>query len=320
VNTIALPDVPSGPYTDHLAVDLKKHRLFSTPQAKHSVKVFDIDTNRETHEIGGFENPHSILYREDLNRLYVTDGGAGLLKIYDAGNYQELSPVKLLKDADSIGYDSQTKLLYVTNGGEGAKLDYSLLSIIDTTRGTHVGDIRIDAESLEAMALESASPRIYIDLTDKNEVAVVDRSSQKMIARWTVTRGRHNIAIALDEPHQRLFVGTRDTETHGTIVVFDTQSGKEVDALPLAGWVDYIAFDRGTQRIYATCGKGSDPSGTGSIYVYQRGPSEKYSLVSITPTAPRAKTGLLVPELSSLYVAVPNFEHTQAQILIFRTP
>jgi hypothetical protein len=30
VQTIELPDVPEGPYTDHLCVDTKGHRLFTT--------------------------------------------------------------------------------------------------------------------------------------------------------------------------------------------------------------------------------------------------------------------------------------------------
>ena len=31
----------------------------------------------------GIVRPHAILYREDTNRLYVTDGGDGSVKVYD---------------------------------------------------------------------------------------------------------------------------------------------------------------------------------------------------------------------------------------------
>ena len=35
VQTIEMPEVPAGPYTDHMALDLKGNRLFTTMQAVH---------------------------------------------------------------------------------------------------------------------------------------------------------------------------------------------------------------------------------------------------------------------------------------------
>jgi len=206
--------------------------------------------------------------------------------------------------------------LYVTNGGEGAQLEYSVLSDIDTTRGEVLGDLKISTASLEAMAMESSSSKLYIDLTDKNQVAVLDRQKRVLLGTWPVTKGKHNIAIALDETHHRLFVGCRDTERTGVIVVFDTQTGKELQALPIGGWVDYIAFDPATQRIYATCG--SRPEGTGAVYVYRESEPDRYDLLGIAPTAPRGKTGLLVPELHRFFVPIPHYGDTNAKILVFQ--
>jgi DNA-binding beta-propeller fold protein YncE len=313
---MVMPEVPLGPYTDHLAVDVKRHRLFTTPQARKSVQVFDLDSGRLIENISGFANPHSILYRSDLDRIYVTDGGAGELKIFDGRDYQPLESVALLADADSIGYDTTTKCLYVTSGGAGARLDYSLLSIIDTTTAKRMGDIKVAARSLEAMAIEGSSPRIYIDLTDKDEVAVIDREKQSVVAIWPLSKGKKNIAIALDETHHRLFVGCRDTEISGAIVVFDTKTGKEIDALPIGGWVDYLAYDPGSERIYATCG--ANPGGQGAVYVFRRNNSGQFTRLAVVPSAPRAKTGLLVPELARLFVSVPHFAETPAKILVFR--
>ena len=312
VQTIQMVNVPWGPYTDHLAVDVAGHRLFATPQAHHSVQVFDLDTGKLIHELTGMGNPHSILYRSDLDRIYVTDGGAGLLRIFNGRDYQPMKPVKLLLDADSIGYDPATKYIYVTNGGENAKLPYALISVIDTTSGGHVGDIKIQAKSLEAMALESGGPRIYIDITDKNEIGVVNRQTRTLMATWPVTKGKENIAIALDERHHRLFVGCRNTDMRGVIVVMDTQTGKETGtALPIGGWVDYLAFDPVNGRVYAVCG-------TGYVYVYQdRGP-DRYDLLGRVETAVMAKTGLLVPELSRFFVSVPHLGSTSAKILVYQ--
>jgi len=316
IQTIEMPNVPVGPYTDHLTVDVAGHRLFATPQAHHSVQVFDINTGKLIHELTGMGNPHSILYRRDLNRIYVTDGGAGLLRIFSGRDYHPLKPVKLLLDADSIGYDPATKRLYVTNGGENAKLPYSLISVIDTTTDRHVGDIKIQARSLEAMALESATPKMYIDITDKNEIGVIDRQKRTLIATWPVTKGKENIAIALDERHHRLFVGCRNTELSGVIVVFDTQTGKEIGALPIAGWVDYMAYDPRTGRIYASCGKGL--GGVGDVYVFHQTDPDHYRLLGEAPTAPMAKTALFVPELNRVFVSVPHLVSPVAKIMVYQ--
>ena len=315
IQTFEMPGVPLGPYTDHLAVDVKGHRLFATPQARKSVQVFDLSTGKLLQNIGGFENPHSVFYREDLDHIYVTDGGAGLLKIFGGRDYRLIKSVKLLPDADSIGYDSATKYLYVTNGGEGAKLDYSLLSVVDTTKGELVGEVKVSAGSLEAMALETSSPKIYIDITDKNQVAVIDRQKGTVLETWPVTKGKKNIAIALDEAHHRLVVGCRNTETTGVIVVFDTQTGKEMEALPIAGWVDYMVYDPATGRIYASCGS-PVPNG-GHLYVYHVDTEGNYKLLGRVPTAPRAKTALFVPEINRIYVSVPHYEK-EARVLVYQ--
>jgi DNA-binding beta-propeller fold protein YncE len=314
--TIEMPEVPIGPYTDHLAVDLKGNRLFATPQARKSVQVFDLTSGKLLQNISGFENPHSVLYRPDLDRVYVTDGGAGQLKIFSGRDYHLIQSVKLLPDADSIGYDPATKFVYVTNGGEGAKLDYSLLSAIDTEDGKLVGEVKVPAGSLEAMALEAAGQRIYIDVTDKNEILVIDRHNFTVLATWPVTKGKRNIAIALDESHHRLFVGCRNTESSGVIVVFDTLTGKELEALPIAGWVDYLAYDPASRRLYATCGQG--PEGNGWAYVYEQGTRDSYHLLGKVATAPKGKTGLFVPELKQLFVSIPHFGNTPAEVLVFQ--
>ena len=313
IQTIEMQDVPVGPYTDHLAVDLKGQRLFATPQARKSVQVFDLNTGKFLHEIGGLGNPHAVLYRADLDRIYVVDGEPGLVRIYDGRDYHLLQTVSLLGDADSLGYDPRTKTAYVTNGGRGARLDYTLLSAVDTGTGGHSGDINVPTGVLEAMAVESSSARIYINLTRDNQVAVLDRNKRTVITTWPITKGKRNIAIALDEDHHRLFVGCRNSDMSGTIVVIDTQTGKEIDDLPIGGWVDYLAWDPAGKRIYASCG-------TGYVYVFQSADPDHYELAGKAETAVMAKTALLVPELHRLFVSVPHIGGGPARILVFQAP
>jgi DNA-binding beta-propeller fold protein YncE len=258
-------------------------------------------------------NAHSILYRDDLNTIYIADGGLGLVKVYSGSEYQLVESIKLLLDADSIAYDPATKYLYVTNGGEGAKLDYAQVSIIDTTRSEHIGDIRIPADTVEAMTLDQSSSRLYINVTSKNSIGVIDRKQRALVAMWPITMGKKNMASALDPTNHRLFVGCRNTETSGVIVVFDTDTGKELQTLPISGWVDYMAFDEQKRRLYASCG-----SGAGSAYAFQQDGPDKYHLLRVVPTAPMAKTALFVPELQELLVSVPHKDETEiSRVMVF---
>jgi DNA-binding beta-propeller fold protein YncE len=315
VQTLEMLDVPKGPYSDHLAVDLHGHRLFATPQAQKSVQVFDFTTGKLLHTIPGIENPHSVLYRQDLDQIYVTDGEAGLLRVYRGSDYQPIRTIDHLPDADSIAYDPVTKYLYVTNGGKAGGLDHAFLTVVDTTTASRLADISLPALSPEAMAMEKNGPRIYVDLMDRNLVAVVDRQKSELVTTWPVTKCKKNIAAGLDEANHRLYVGCRDTETSGTIDVIDTETGKELDTLPIGGWVDYIAYDPENKRIYASCGA-PVPDG-GHLYVFHAGTQGHYKLLARVPTAPRAKTALFVPEISRIYVSVPHYEK-EARVLVYQ--
>src|SRR5436853_6304455 len=231
--TYELPAEVKGNF-DHFGIDVKRRRLFATPEGYHAVIVFDLKTGKLLHKIDGIGKPHAVLYREDLNRIYVTDGDAGDLKIFDGTTYKLLSSVKLLEDADSIGYDPATKYLYIDNGGGDVHQTYSMLSVIDTTAGKKLADIKIDGDTLEAMALEKLSPKIYINNKAKNQVDVVDRDKRELIASWPVTKCKTNVAMGFDEADHRLFVAFRS----GQISVLDTQTGKEVTALAITKGVD----------------------------------------------------------------------------------
>src|SRR5579863_6803931 len=233
VQTFTLPALIVGHF-DHFAVDLDGGRLFSAAEGAKAVLVFDLATGQLTQTITGIEIPHAILYRHDLDRLYVTDGGEGALKIFDAKTYGLLLRIPLFVDADSIVYSPATHQLFVVNGGGDAHQSSSTITMVDTTKGERLGDIEVDGDTLEAMALEDARPRLYSNNRAKNRVEMIDLDRRTVVASWPVTRGKVNVAMALDEKSHRLFVGCRS----GQIVVMDTETGKELQTLPIDQGVD----------------------------------------------------------------------------------
>lgn len=311
VQSIEMSEVPAGPYMDHMAIDLKGQRLFTTPQANKAVDVLDLRTGKVLHTIHGFGNPHAVFYRQDHNRIFVTDGGIGALRIFDAATYSEIKTIKLELDADGIGYDQETGYLYVSNGGDAAGKAYSLISIIDTIREEKVGDIRVEAPGLEAMVIDHAGGRLYINLPASSSIAVIDLKQRAVIATWKLTKGKKNMASALDREHHLLYVGCRDTDVRGSIVVVDTNSGKELQRLPIGGWVDSVFYDPAKGRIYAS-------TGVGEVFTYQRLASGGYKALEPVDTAVMAKTAFYSTELDRLFVSVPHLGGTTAKVLIFK--
>jgi DNA-binding beta-propeller fold protein YncE len=305
LDTISLSSAVKGHF-DHFGVDLKHNRLFATAEDYHAVLVFDLVTLKSVAEIPAIGKPHAILYRDDLDRVYVTDGEAGALKIFNGASYQSAGSIPMAKDADSMGYDITSQRLYVVNGGKDAGQKYSMLSVIDTTGGQKITDIRIDGETLEAMALDVFRPRLYLNNRANNRIEVVDRWKNAVIASWPVKLGSDNVAMALDEAHQRLFVGCRS----GQIVIFDTNTGKELQAAPIVKGVDDITYDPGSKRIYAI--------GGGTIDILEQMDADHYRTLGSVAAGADAKTGRLIPQINRYFVAVPQTGAARASIEVFQ--
>lgn len=304
LQTISLPGTVRGNF-DHFGVDVGRNRLFATPEDSKSVLVIDLESGKLIREINGIVRPHAIWYRQDLDRLYVTDGGDGSVKVYDGETYHELARIALLKDADSIGYDISRKYLYVDNGGGDAGQRYSVLSAIDTGTNAKLADIRIDGDTIEAMALDNYRPRIYVNDKTTNQVVVVDRLNNTIIERWAITQGQQNVAMALDEQRQRLFVGCRS----GQIVVLDSNTGKELQVLSIHKGIDDLIYDPVNRLVYA--------STDGLVDTFTQSDLDHYVSLGSVPTGAYGRTSRLVPELNRLFVAVPLASSTSAHILVF---
>ena len=306
IQTIHLPNVKGG--LSHFGLDLNGNRLFATLQKEKSVQVFDLRTMKLIHTIGGLEQPYAVLYRVDLDRIYVTDEEGAALRIFDGKTYTPIKSVKLLLDTESIAYDSANHYLYIANGGADEHQTYAFVSIVDADAGAKVADIKIETESLKDIVIEKSSSKMYVNDRGKNQIDVIDRKARTLIASWPITLGKGNVPMALDEAHHRLFAGCRN----GQIVIFDTESGKELQALPIDEGVDELTFDPDSEGIYAASGGAG-----GSVAVYEETKPDNYKFLGKVLTKPGAREGRLVPERGQYFLAVPQSEKTEAEILVY---
>ena len=292
---------------DHLTPDLKNNRLFVVPEDNKSVEVYNIRTGQFIHSIKGIGVGHSVVLRPDIDRIFITDGSDGDVKIFNATTYELIKSVKLLADSDATGYDPATHDLYIADGGLDAKLTYTFLEIVNTDTGEKVGQIKIDSNRLEAMAVEKGGSRLFLNMTEKNSIGVIDRKKNVVAAVWPLTDCKVNASVTIDEKSHRLFAACRD----GHMNVLDSGTGKFLQNLPISTGVDDMTFDPASQRVYVATGEGF-------VNVFKEIDADHYKEIGKIATGPLGKTGLLVPSLSEYFVAVPPHGSQCAEVLVYK--
>jgi hypothetical protein len=305
---IALPNVKGR--IDHFSVDVKGQRLFVAAVENHTLEVIDLKAGHPLRTIADLAEPQGVFYDASTNRLFVACALDGVTKIFDGTTFQVLATAKFPDDADNIRYDARGKRVVV--GYAGAKQLRNRtegtggLGFLDSN-GNKAGDVVIDAHP-ESFRLEETGSRIFVNVPEKEEIEVIDGARFTVLARWPVTSAQGNFPMALDEPHHRLFVATR---TPSRMLVFDTETGREVAAGETAGPSDDLFYDSRRGRVYVL-------TSAGFLEVFQDKDHNHYERIEHYPTPPHTQTGLFVPEWGRLFAAAPREGEQSAEIRVYQ--
>lgn len=292
--TIALPGVEGR--IDHFAFDAAGERLFVCALGNNTVEVLDLRKGKRVHSITGLGTPQGIAYIPGLDRLFIANDKGGICKTYDAKSYHNVGEIDFKDDADNVRYDDSSKRLYVGFGSGG-------IAVVNAPDGKQIGSIKLSAHP-EAFELEKTGKRIFVNVPNARHVAVIDRDKGEVINTWKTDLAFGNFPMAIDEANHRLFVGCR---LPSKLVVFDTESGKIVAKIDICGDPDEVFYDSKRRRIYTICG-------AGKIDVIEQTDATTYASLAKIDTANGARTGLLVPDRDTLFVAVPHRGSQQAEV------
>jgi DNA-binding beta-propeller fold protein YncE len=302
--TIPLPGV-TGKF-DHFAIDLPGHRLFAAATGNHSVEVIDLKTGTVAQSITGLGKPHGLAWVGDTRSLYVADGSLGELRVYKGTPLKLAGSIKLSDDADDMVFDDAHHLLYVGHGGASAAAP-GKVTVVDSASFTVIANLPVAAHP-EALDLDVSGRRIFANIADASEVAVIDGTTNTIAAHWKLTGAADNVPMAYDGGHHKLYVACR---TPATLIELDGASGTELSRASTGEGADDLFYDAKLGRVYVISGAGEvdtfDVNGT------------TIKAVGVTRTSPGAKTALFVPSQSALYVGVPPTGSKPAEIRIYST-
>ena len=292
--TIPLPGVEGR--IDHFASDPSGQRLFVCALGNNTVEVLDLQKGERVHTITGLGAPQGVGYVPEVNRLFVANDKGGICKVYDGKSFQQISELNFKDDADNVRYDDAAKKVYIGFGSSG-------IAIINAADGKQIGSIKLSAHP-EAFELEQNGRRIFVNVPNSRNVAVIDRDKGRVVATWKTDLAFGNFPMALDEANHRLFVGCR---LPSKLVVLNTESGDVVAKIDISGDPDNVFYDRKRHRIYVICG-------AGKVDIIEQTDANTYEAFAKIDTADGARTGLFVPERDTLFVAVPHRGSQEAEI------
>jgi DNA-binding beta-propeller fold protein YncE len=232
---------------DYVTVDPPNHRFFVT-RSTHTIAI-DANTGKVLGDIPGQIRSHGVALVPKLNRGFISDGGgSGEIIIFDLKTYAVLGRIATVPDTDGIIYDAKLDRVLAVSGDKGVLITFP--PDIDPKNGGI--DPPIDLGGAPEFLASDGTGRVYINLENKDLVAVVDLNSRKVVARWPVSPGGHPVGLAIDTKAHRLFIGCRNPQK---LVVMSTANGAVEGSLPIGAGVDATAFQSG--QAFASCGDGS---------------------------------------------------------------
>ena len=217
---------------DYITVDAKTHRLF-VPRSTHTM-VIDTDSGKVVADIVGQKHNHGVALASEIGRGFISDG-AGSIVIFDLKSNEVLGTVTAKDDADGIIYDSSTGLVIVACGDAGVLVT---LKADADPKTASVDAIELGGKP-EFLASDEAG-KVYVNLEDKDRVAVVDLKARKVLAHWPVAPGGSPVGLSIDTAKHRIFVGCRKPQK---MLVMSTDEGKVIADLPIAAGVDATRWD-----------------------------------------------------------------------------
>jgi DNA-binding beta-propeller fold protein YncE len=276
---------------DYLSVDAATHQLY-VPRTTHTM-VIDSASGKTIADIPGQKNAHGVALVPSASRGFISDGGGkGGIVVFDLKTNAVLGTLAAMPDADGIIYDPATNLVLVVSGDGGALMAFK--PDVDPKSG-NVGEPIALGGAPEFLATDGAG-KAFINLEDKNQVAVVDLKARKVLAHWPVAPGGSPVGMSIDAKGHKLFIGCRKPQK---LIVMSTETGKVLADQPIGAGVDATVFDKG--QGLASCRDGS-------LTVITETSPGKFETVQTLKTHSGAKTMGLDASTHTLYMPAVDFD------------
>jgi YVTN family beta-propeller protein len=284
VDRIAGPD---GGW-DYANFDPVHRRLYVAHGA--AITAIDVDTGKVTPALVATQRAHIALPLPGGDELLVTNGGSDTATLVDAMTGAVRATVPTGKNPDAALFDPASGLAFVMNGRSGD------ITLIDIKAAKAVGAIPVGGK-LE-FGVADGHGRVFVNVEDKGEIAVIDTAARKVVAHWAMAGCEEPSGLAYAADAKLLIAAC----ANGKAEVVSSISGKVVTSLPVGEDPDAAFYDAQRHLVYVPSG------GEGTLSVIAvRGPKD-LALLQALKTHLGARTGALDPKTGKVYLPSADYD------------
>ena len=281
---------------DYVTMDSDGRRLY-IGRDDH-IDIVDVDAGSIAGKVTGLSHVHGLVLAPDLGRGFTSDGEANTSTILDLRSLKKIGTVKTGKDPDSFVYDEVTKRVFIMNSaGNDA-------TAIDAVEGTLAGTIALDGQPEAAVA--DGKGKIFVNITDKDEIVDFDAKTLKVLHRWSLAPGEGPSGLAMDRAHRRLFSVCDNL----MMVVMDADTGKVIATPAVGAGTDASLFDPDTGNAFASAG------GSATLTVIHEDSPDRFHVVDNVLTQSGARTMALDTKTHDVLLVTARHGHGATHSLV----
>jgi YVTN family beta-propeller protein len=269
---------------DYIAVNGNKLYVSHGTQ----VNILDKTTGDSVGVIPNTTGVHGIAFDNTTGKGYTSNGRLNNVTVFNLSTNEILGQITAGTNPDAIMYEPFTKTIITCNGRSND------LSVIDVAKQQVIATIPVGGKP--ETAVSDNAGKLYVNIEDKSEIAVVDLKTNTVINRWSLAPGEGPSGLEIDRETKRLF-STCDK----LLVVMDATNGKIIAKVPIGDGTDGAAFDNATKTIYTS-------NGEGNITAVKETDNLHYSIAATIPTKKGARTICIDEATHTLYLPTADFE------------
>ena len=289
IDTKPLKD--GGANWDHVSVDVANRHIF-VGRGPNGLLVLDADTGAVVTTVADTKGSHGAAVAADLGVGFSDDGAGGNITVFDLKSLQPRIRFKAGETTDGVFYDPATRTGFVNNGAAGT------LTLFDATTYEVKGTIDLATKRPEFADADGAG-RAFIDLQDRNAVAVIDLAAKRIANVWSIRDCELPSSLMYEPRSKRIFIGCRGAKP--VLAVLDASDGATVATVPIGEGNDWVGFDAANKLVLLANGASASLS-----VVRQEGP-DVYELEETVGTRPLARTGAFDPRTGQLFLVCAQY-------------
>jgi len=257
VALIGFAQQPAGPYKvlntakvggsggfDYVNADEAGRRLYVARSGQGArITVFNLDTLEPVGEIPNV-SAHGAVVSPKTNHGFASSKP---VVMFDSKTLAPIKTIDVDGGPDGMLYDSFNDRVYVLSHRAPNA------TVINASDGSVVGTIDLGGAPEEAAS--DGKGRIYVDIEDKGNIAVVDAKTLTVTAHYDLEgKGGVCAGLALDVKNNILFATCRNPQN---MVILNARDGKILDALPIGTGTDGAVFNPKTMEAFSSQGDGT---------------------------------------------------------------